>query len=115
MLPLRLLLLSLLIATSTVLHVLPLLLVALVKVLLPFGPVQRLCNPLLTGMAESWIGFNNWLWDRFTHTRVDLREDAALRIPGGAQQAHGGFDRRAGEFADEVDALGEVPVRELHG
>ena len=53
MLPLRLLLLSLLIATSTVLHVLPLLLVALVKVLLPFGPVQRLCNPLLTGMAES--------------------------------------------------------------
>ena len=82
MLPLRLLLLSLLIATSTVLHVLPLLLVALVKVLLPFGPVQRLCNPLLTGMAESWIGFNNWLWDRFTHTRVDLREDAALRMDG---------------------------------
>ena len=82
MLPLRLFLLSLLIATSTVLHVLPLLLVALVKVLLPFGPVQRLCNPLLTGMAESWIGFNNWLWDRFTHTRVDLREDAALRMDG---------------------------------
>ena len=82
MLPLRLFMLSLLIATSTVLHVLPLLLVALVKVLLPFGPVQRLCNPLLTGMAESWIGFNNWLWDRFTHTRVDLREDAALRMDG---------------------------------
>ena len=46
MLPLRLFMLSLLIATSTVLHVLPLLLVALVKVLLPFGPVQRLCNGL---------------------------------------------------------------------
>jgi len=82
MLPIRLALLSLLIASSTVLHVLPLLLVALLKAMLPFKPVQRICNPLLTGMAESWIGFNNGLWDRFTHTRVDYREDAALQGDG---------------------------------
>lgn len=82
MLPLRLALLCLLIAASTVLHVLPLLLVALLKALLPFKPVQRISNPLLTGLAESWIGVNNWLWDRFTHTRMDLREDAALRRDG---------------------------------
>lgn len=82
MLPLRLALLSLLIAASTVLVVLPMLLVALVKAVLPFKPVQRISNLLLTGLAEGWIGVNNWLWDRFTHTRVDLHEDAALRMDG---------------------------------
>ena len=82
MLPLRLALLSLPIAASTVLHVVPLLLVALAKALLPFRPVQRISNPLLTGIAESWIGVNNRLWDGFTHTRMTVHEDAALRMDG---------------------------------
>ena len=82
MLPLRLVLLSLLIAANTVLHVLPLLLVALVKALLPFDRVRRASNPLLTGLAESWIGVNNWMMDRFTGTRVDVQEDAVLKVDG---------------------------------
>ena len=82
MLALRLFLLSSLIASSTVLHVVPLLLVALVKAVLPFERLRRFCNALLTGMAESWIGVNNWMWDRFTRTRVDIREDAALAMDG---------------------------------
>ncbi len=82
MLPLRLALLFLLIAASTVLHVLPLLLVALVKALLPSTRLRLACNALLTGMAESWIGVNSWMWDRFTCTRVGIREDAALRFDG---------------------------------
>ena len=82
MLALRLFLLSLLIASSTVLHVVPLLLVALLKAVLPIERLRRACNALLTGMAESWIGVNNWMWDRFTRTRVDIREDATLAMDG---------------------------------
>ena len=82
MLPIRLALLALLIASSTLLHVTPILLVSLLKAVLPFKRLQSAANPLLTGIAESWIGFNGWLWDRFTHTRLELREDAALRMDG---------------------------------
>lgn len=82
MLPLRLVLISLLIAANTVLHVLPLLLVALVKALLPFDRLRRASNPLLTGLAENWIGVNNWMIDRFTGTRVDVQEDAVLQVDG---------------------------------
>lgn len=82
MLPLRLFLLSLLIAASTVLHVLPLLMVALVKALMPSKRLRLACNGVLTGMAESWIGVNSWMWDRFTHTRVEVREDAPLAMDG---------------------------------
>ena len=82
MLPLRLVLISLLIAANTVLHVLPLLLVALVKALLPFDRLRRASNPLLTGLAESWIGVNSWMMDRFTGMRVDVQEDAVLQVDG---------------------------------
>lgn len=82
MLPLRLVLISLLIAANTVLHVVPLLLVALVKALLPSDRLRRASNPLLTGLAESWIGVNSWMMDRFTGTRVDVQEDVALQVDG---------------------------------
>jgi 1-acyl-sn-glycerol-3-phosphate acyltransferase len=78
----RLALLFLLIAVSTVAHVVPLLLVALVKALLPSQRLRVASNPLLTGLAESWIGVNNWMWDRFTDTRLSVREDAALHADG---------------------------------
>lgn len=82
MLPIRLALLFLLIATSTVLHVVPLLVIALVKVVLPLPRLRAACNPLLTGLAAGWIGVNNWLWDSFTRTRLTLRGDADLRMDG---------------------------------
>ena len=49
MAPLRLSLVSLLIAISTVLHVLPLLVVALVKAALPSARLRKASNPVLTG------------------------------------------------------------------
>ncbi len=82
MLPFRLALLFLLIATSTVLHVLPLLAIALLKVVLPLPRLRAACNPLLTGLAASWIGFNSWLWDTFTRTRLTLLGDADLHADG---------------------------------
>ena len=82
MLPLRLALVFLIIAGNTLLHVPPLVAMALIKALLPSERLRVASNPLLTGLAESWIGVNNWMWRTFTHTRVDLREDAGLRIDG---------------------------------
>ena len=82
MLPFRLALLALLIATSTVVHVVPLLLLALLKVLLPVPSLRIACNPLLTGLAESWIGVNNLLWDVFTRTRLTVEGTADLHADG---------------------------------
>lgn len=82
MLPLRLALLFLLIAGNTLLHALPLLTAALVKVLLPFERLRLASNPVLTGLAENWIAVNNWMFDRFTGTRVNVQEAAALQLDG---------------------------------
>ncbi|HEY4583554.1 MAG TPA: acyltransferase [Lysobacter sp.] len=79
---LRLSLVFLLIVLNTVAHVGPLLAVALLKAMLPSDRLRRASDPWLTGIAESWIGFNGWLIDRFTGTRIDVEADADLRIDG---------------------------------
>ena len=82
MLPLRIALIFLLIALSTVLHVVPLLLVAVIKALLPFHALRQTSNPLLTGIAESWIGVTSWMLARLTDTRVVVQGDGALDNAG---------------------------------
>ncbi|WP_407351150.1 acyltransferase [Luteimonas sp. R10] len=82
MLPLRVTLICLLLATNTVLHVVPLLAVALVKALLPFDRLRKASNPVLTGLAESWIGVNGWMLERFSRTRVHVQQEAALQKDG---------------------------------
>ncbi|MDQ3269334.1 MAG: acyltransferase [Pseudomonadota bacterium] len=82
MAPLRLSLVSLLIAINTVLHVVPLLTVALAKAALPSERLRNASNPVLTGLAESWIGFNSWTLDSFTDARVEVEMDASLRTDG---------------------------------
>ncbi len=82
MLPLRIALIFLLIALSTVLHVVPLLLVAVIKALLPFQALRQASNPLLTGIAESWVGVNSWMLARLTDTRVVVQGDGALDNAG---------------------------------
>src|SRR5690606_14290610 len=74
MLPLRVTLISLLVAASTVLHVVPLLVVAVVKALLPFDRLRKASNPVLTGLAESWIGVNSWVMGRFLRTRFQVQQ-----------------------------------------
>jgi 1-acyl-sn-glycerol-3-phosphate acyltransferase len=78
----RLFLISLLIALSTVLHVVPLLIVSLLKAVLPSVRLRRAADPVLTSIAESWIGVNSWAVDRFTGTRVVAEMDAGLRMDG---------------------------------
>lgn len=73
-LPLRLPLVVLLLGTSTVLHVGVLLLVTLFKALAPAGALRKRLSGWLVRIAESWIGFNSGMIDRFTRTawRLDL-------------------------------------------
>ncbi len=79
---LRLSFVFLLIALSTIVHVVPLMAVALTKAMLPSDRLRRASNPLLTGIAESWIGFNGWMVDRFTHAQVRVEMDATLDVHG---------------------------------
>ncbi|WP_254574011.1 acyltransferase [Stenotrophomonas acidaminiphila] len=72
----------LLIALNTLLHCLPLFAVALFKALLPLAAVRRACNPLLTGLAESWIGVNSAMMGAFTRTRFQADMPATLERDG---------------------------------
>jgi len=74
MLWLRVVVIVALIALNTLVHVPPLVLLALVKALLPFAGLRRWFNPLLTGLAESWIAVNSAMIGAFTRTdfQVDL-------------------------------------------
>ena len=67
--PLALLLLLL----NIVLHVLPLIALALLKVVLPLGFVRRPLSRVLVLIAESWIGVNNFMFRLFTriHWQVE--------------------------------------------
>lgn len=79
---LRISLAAILIAANILVHVVPLLAIAILKALLPFERVRVACNPLLTGIAESWIGINSFLIDRLTRTRFVVAERAALQRDG---------------------------------
>ena len=79
---LRVFLIALLLAANTVLHVVPLLVVAVVKALLPIERLRAASSRWLTGIAERWIGVNGWMLDRFSRTRVQVEEDAVLEPDG---------------------------------
>lgn len=71
-----------LIAINTLAHCLPLFVVALFKAVLPLQGVRRACNPLLTGLAESWIGVNSAMINAFTGTRFDVGGETELDRAG---------------------------------
>lgn len=76
----------LLLALSMVLHVLPLLVFTLIKLLLPFSAARRGVAGVLVVIAESWIGVNNVLFELVTRTdwKVDgldgLRRDGSYLV-----------------------------------
>lgn len=68
----RSLLAAILIGLSTAVHVTPLLLVAVVKMIFRTGAVRRWCDRWLMRIAENWIGFNSWMIDHLTDTRIEV-------------------------------------------
>lgn len=71
-----------LIVVNTLLHATPLLAVALLKALLPFESVRLAFNPLLTGLAQSWIAVNTAMIDHLTGTCFRIDEQAGMKIDG---------------------------------
>jgi 1-acyl-sn-glycerol-3-phosphate acyltransferase len=79
---LRVPLATIVVVTSTVIHVLPLLVVAALKAIVPLRAIRSICNRVLTGIAESWIGVNTALIRALTHTRIEMEIDARLHRDG---------------------------------
>ena len=72
----------LLIVANTLVHAVPLLAVALFKALLPSDRLRRACNPVLTGLGESWIATNSRMIGLFTRTRFAIDLPPTLRADG---------------------------------
>ncbi|HET7560883.1 MAG TPA: acyltransferase [Rhodanobacteraceae bacterium] len=66
---LRVPLAMLLLLLNSMLHIVPLMALALVKVVVPIPALRRLLARALVAIAESWIGVNNALFEVFT--RID--------------------------------------------
>ena len=71
--PLRGLLAGLLLALNTLFWCWPLFFVALLKLLLPFAPLQRALRFVMHSIAEAWIGCNKWWMRLVGKTHWDVR------------------------------------------
>ena len=81
-LPLRVPLILFLIGGSTVLHCSTLFVVALVKAIARPGSLRDACTRALVRIAESWIGFNSAMMDRFTRMRWRIEMPEELKCDG---------------------------------
>jgi 1-acyl-sn-glycerol-3-phosphate acyltransferase len=70
------------IVSSTILHTLPLFLIAFLKWLVPIPAWRRGCAGVLVRIAESWIGVNAWLVEHATPTRLQVSGLESLRRDG---------------------------------
>ena len=70
------------IATSTLVHATPLLLLALVKLLIPIRPIRNAISKLLVLIAESWIWVNSNVVTRIAGLSVQAEGLQGLRREG---------------------------------
>ncbi len=61
---------TVLLALNSVIHVMPLMVVALVKAVLRIEPARRTCDRWLMALVASWIDVNSWMMDHLTGLRV---------------------------------------------
>lgn len=71
-----------LVASNTLLQGTALLVLALVKLLLPFAAVRDALSKVLVKLAESWMAVNTWLILRLTPTTIELHTAATLHREG---------------------------------
>jgi 1-acyl-sn-glycerol-3-phosphate acyltransferase len=71
-----------LVTLNTVVHVPPLLCIALIKAIVRMRFVRAVCNRLLMRIAESWVAVNTWLIRSFTRAQIVVDMDAQLRTDG---------------------------------
>jgi 1-acyl-sn-glycerol-3-phosphate acyltransferase len=75
-------LVMLLLALNIVLHVMPLLVLSLFKVIVPIRGVRLGLSRVLVLIAESWIAINSAMFEWFTKTRWQLEGLSGLRYNG---------------------------------
>jgi len=73
---------TLLVSFNCVVHILPLLLVALLKLLLQRTPARAACDRALMAIASSWVAFNNWMFDHLTDTRMVITGQPEAMMDG---------------------------------
>ncbi len=71
-----------LLALNTIVHVLPLLLATVLRLLMPTARSRNVVRGLLTSIAESWIGFNSWMIDRLTNTDIRIQGELPVDPKG---------------------------------
>lgn len=69
-------------AINTILHCIPLFVLALVKLVLPIAAVRRGLSRVLAGIGESWIRINSVMIERFAGTRIQIEGLEGLRHEG---------------------------------
>ncbi len=57
---------------NSIIHVTPLLVVALFKAIVRIRPVRNLCDRSLMALAASWIDVNSWMFDHMSDTVIDV-------------------------------------------
>jgi 1-acyl-sn-glycerol-3-phosphate acyltransferase len=75
-------LVMLLLALNIVVHVTPLLLLTLFKVIVPVRAIRLALSRALVLIAESWIAVNSRMFDWFTKTRWQIEGLTSLRYDG---------------------------------
>jgi 1-acyl-sn-glycerol-3-phosphate acyltransferase len=73
---------AMLFAVNTVLHVPVLLFVALLKAVFRIRAMRHICDRMLMGIAESWIGVNTWMIYTMTRTHIAVESDGIMRYDG---------------------------------
>lgn len=68
--PLRVALAVVGLTLNCIVHILPLMVVALVKAVFRLHRVRQICDRWLMAIAASWIDFNSWMFEALTDTRV---------------------------------------------
>ena len=61
-----------LLALNSMVHIAPLLLIALIKFVIRMPIITRACDQGLMGLAASWVRVNSWMMDHLTQTQVEV-------------------------------------------
>jgi 1-acyl-sn-glycerol-3-phosphate acyltransferase len=67
---LRVVMAAILLSLNSILHVTPLLVVALIKAVMRVRPVQSVCDRVLMAIAASWIAVNSWMFDHLSDAEI---------------------------------------------
>ena len=63
----------------TVIGIIPMMVVALLRLIVPVREFRNWCSDVVTWIAETWAASNKWLFNQFTQTQWDVRGEFTLK------------------------------------